>query len=145
MANPVGRPTKYSSAILVKSQKYLDSCVDEYKEFHKTRSDTSNSFERLVSVKLPSAIGLALYLGITRSTLFKWQNEKPEFSDMLDMINMEQEQRLKEGGMNGDYNPTIAKLVLAKHGYTDRVDHTTKGQAIGAETQEKIDSALDHV
>jgi len=49
----MGRPTKYSTALLEKAQHYLDH-YEEYDEV------------------IPSAVGLALVLDLTRSTLYAW-------------------------------------------------------------------------
>ena len=41
---------------------------------------------------------------------------------MLDALNELQERAMLNGGASGQINSSIAKLVLAKHGYHDRVD-----------------------
>jgi hypothetical protein len=58
----MGRPAKYNTAILEKAQPYLDNC-EEYDEV------------------IPSAVGLALVLNITCSTLYEWARDdnKKEF------------------------------------------------------------------
>jgi len=42
---------------------------------------------------------------------------------------------LLSGGLSGSMNSTITKLVLSKHGYSDKVDqtvdHTTNGKDLG--------------
>ena len=69
-SNKIGRPTKYSAELLDKAQHYLDN-YEEYDEV------------------IPSAVGLALVLNLTRSTLYEWAKaeDKKEFSDILDNIN----------------------------------------------------------
>jgi len=103
MSKCVGRPTKYSAELLEKAQHYLDN-FEEYDEV------------------IPSAVGLALVLNITRSTLYEWAKDdnKKEFSDILDNINKKQEQVLLKNGLNNTFNSNITKLVLGKHGYHDR-------------------------
>ena len=99
----MARPTKYNTALLEKAQHYLDN-YDEYDEV------------------IPSAVGLALVLNITRSTLYEWakDEDKKVFSNILDNINKKQEQILLKNGLNNKFNSNITKLVLGKHGYHDR-------------------------
>ena len=100
----MARPTKYNTALLEKAQHYLDN-YEEYEEV------------------IPSAVGLALVLDITRATLYAWakdDNKKKVFSHILDNINKKQEQVLLKNGLNNKFNSNITKLVLGKHGYHDR-------------------------
>lgn len=74
---------------------------------------------------IPTVAGLACYLGVSRSSVNKWAVEdKSEggFSDIVEGILSMQEFKLVNGGLKGDYNPTIAKLLLTKHGYTDKAE-----------------------
>ena len=105
--NAMARPTKYNQEILEKAQHYLDN-YEEYDEV------------------IPSAVGLALALNITRSTLYEWakDEDKKEFSDILDNINKRQEQILLKNGLTNQFNSNITKLVLGKHGYTDRAQQS---------------------
>ena len=121
MAN-VGRPTEYKPAILKKAKEYLEKCVDEEEDLVKSQGDKSTSYEHRVKVKLPSIEGLARYLGIARSAIYNWADEHAEFKDILEQILAEQAERLVNMGLSGDYNPTIAKLILTKHGYTDKTE-----------------------
>ena len=103
----MGRPTKYNTALLEKAQHYLDN-YEEYDEV------------------IPSAVGLALVLDITRSTLYAWarDEDKKVFSHILDNINKKQEQIILRKGLNNEFNSNITKLVLGKHGYHDRAQQT---------------------
>lgn len=85
---------------------------------------------------IPTVAGLACYLGVSRSTVNKWAvDDKGEggFSDIVEGILSMQEFKLVNGGLKGDYNPTIAKLLLTKHGYSDKAEmaheHTGKDGA----------------
>lgn len=85
---------------------------------------------------IPTVAGLACYLGVSRSSVNKWAVEdKSEggFSDIVEGILSMQEFKLVNGGLKGDYNPTIAKLLLSKHGYADKAEmaheHTGKDGA----------------
>ena len=87
---------------------------------------------------IPSIAGLALYLGVSRSTVHLWatQEDKKEFSDTLEKIKARQEVLLLSGGLGGTMNSTITKLALANHGYSDKIeaDHTTNGESINKPT-----------
>lgn len=111
----LGRPTEYNEEILVKANEYLLSCED--KETNKGSEDRP---VYSIKVKLPTKGGLARYLGVNRDTLYAWSKEYKEFSDIMESLSAEQEDKLINNGLSGDYNPTIAKVLLTKHGYSDK-------------------------
>ncbi|MGB0419009.1 MAG: terminase small subunit [Opitutales bacterium] len=105
---PAGRPSKYSKSILTKARRYLNGGYEGEDEL------------------FPTVAGLSLYLNITRSTVHDWatHEDKKEFSDITQAILAKQERSLMRNGASGDYNPTITKLLLSKHGYADKVEST---------------------
>jgi hypothetical protein len=107
-----GRPTDYTPELLEKAREYL--ALD-----HET---------------IPSIAGLALYLGIRRETCHVWAKEdgKEEFSNILEELLAKQENKLVSNGLKGSYNSTITKLILTKHGYTDKQDVTSGGKQLPA-------------
>jgi hypothetical protein len=121
-----GRPTLYDETIVPKTREYIDRCVDRIEEYHKTRGDKSDSYDRLVRVQIPTIEGLAVHLGITRETIYQWEKDedKKEFTDILGLLRAKQADALINNGLSGDYNPTIAKVLLTKHGYRDGVEMT---------------------
>ncbi|MGI1661371.1 terminase small subunit [Palleronia sp. KMU-117] len=122
----LGRPTKYSPAILKKAEEYLELCQDEIDEFWKTRGEKSDSYDRLVVVNIPTVDGLALHLDVSRDTIQEWGNVHPAFSVTISKLKSIQASRLIKGGLSGDYNPMMAKFLLsANHGMRERVDTTT--------------------
>jgi hypothetical protein len=132
----VGRPSLYSAKILKQAEAYLANCVDKFDEVVKNTNVEGDpiSYRRRLVVNLPSVAGLAVYLKIARSTIYKWAEAHPEFSDILERILAEQEKRLIENGLSGDYAATIAKLALGKHGYKDTSDITSNNEPISALT-----------
>lgn len=130
-----GRPTDYSEEILEKARNYLSECTDEEVGVVKQRNEEKGyeMYENKVKVKLPSVAGLAVYLGVARSTVYLWAQQHPVFSDILENILAVQEERLINNGLSGTYTPTISKLILTKHGYHDKVDQdlTSKGERLG--------------
>ena len=82
-------------------------------------------FRTKINVKLPSKGGLAVYLNVTRETVYDWAQKYPEFSYIIERLGAIQEERLLNNGLSGTYNPTIAKVLLTKHGYREGIDNTT--------------------
>jgi len=108
---PVGRPTLYGPVLLQRAREYLqDPLVDE---------DGNFGWEVVHTLE-----GLAHRLGITTTTVQDWasQPEKPEFSVLVDQIRELQRRELLNNSLRGGFNPAIAKLMLAKHGYIDRTE-----------------------
>ena len=71
---------------------------------------------------IPSVAGLACYTGKRRSTMYDYASKNDEFSDILEAILALQENKLLNGSLAGNLNSTIAKLILTKHGYSDKQD-----------------------
>ena len=111
----MARPSKYNDSILDSAHTYLET----YKE----QGDI-----------IPSVVGLALFLDVTPKTLYNWSDDEknPEFLHMLTKIKSTQEQKLISGGLGGEFNAAITKLVLTKHGYHEKIDTdvTTGGKEI---------------
>jgi hypothetical protein len=105
--NKGGRPTDYNENMLLKAQEYLAGAHDYIDEAGKWR------------VKIPKAAGMALHLGVARSTLYEWAKSHAEFSDILERMNAMQEDRVIDRAIDGTYNSNIAKLLLGKHGYSE--------------------------
>lgn len=108
--NEGGRPTSYTQEVIEKAEDYLSKCL---------AGDAG----------LPSIVDLCLHIGINKATVYRWKKdeEKALFCDILDKVEMLQESTLIKNGLSGDYNSTIAKMMLTKHGYSDKqeVDHTS--------------------
>lgn len=100
---PAGRPTDYTPELLDKAYTYMEK------------------YEELGDV-VPSHVGLAIYLDKSRVCLYDWakQEDKKEFSYILDKIMDMQLRGLSNGGLSGDLNSNITKLMLGKHGYHDK-------------------------
>ena len=111
----MARPTKYTPELLEAAREYV------------------NNFKEHGDV-IPSHAGLAVVLKLSRETLYAWNNQegKEPFSDILSEILVKQENLLMNGGLSGDFNAAITKLVLGKHGYHEKVDNEHTGKAGGA-------------
>lgn len=81
---------------------------------------------------VPSVTGLCIAIGICRKTAYLWAEDNEDFSDVLERVLMKQEVMLVNGGLSNQYNANITKLLLSKHGYSEKTetDITTKGQSL---------------
>jgi hypothetical protein len=126
-----GRPTLYNEEILNKTKEYIESCEDD--EIQQTIGMSAKGtelFKNKVIVNIPTIEGLAYHLGIHKDTIYEWCKINQVFSDVIDSLRAKQAKELINKGLSGDYNPTIAKVLLTKHGYIDKQDVTSDGKAI---------------
>lgn len=98
-----GRPTHYNEEMLETAWDYLAN-------YNKTYDHS-----------IPSLVGLCKVLNRGKTTLYTWaEDETKDFRDIIDAINEYQHFELVEGGLSGTFNSTIAKLLLHKHGHSDK-------------------------
>ncbi len=114
----MGRPKIYTPELLERAKRYLVDYQDG-------------------GEVCPTVAGLADALDIHRDTVYSWSKEddKQDFSDIVAKVLICQEKLLVGKGLKGEFNSTIAKLLLAKHGYKDETDITTKGEKISSLSQ----------
>lgn len=112
-----GRPTDYGQHVLDITEDYIENFKETYDD------------------AIPSIAGLACVLKVSKSTVYLWRDNHPQFSDMLYQLLAKQERQSLNGGITGTFNPTITKLVLAKHGYSDAA-------TVVQTTTHKVDESL---
>ena len=107
----MGRPSIYSEELLAKAIEYCNSF---------------NEIDPEDMEVLPSIAGLALELNICRDTVYDWikQPDKAEFSYIAKQLLATQEVSLVNNGLTGRFNPSVTKMMLGKHGYSDKMDTT---------------------
>jgi hypothetical protein len=117
---PAGRPTKYKEEMINTAKDYIKDCPDF----------------------VPSLVGLSMILNVCESTLNKWKaldvkdlskDDYPRFDEFLQILHKLhdfQKQSALNGGANGKWNSTIAKLILGLHGIKESKDLTTDGKPI---------------
>lgn len=137
-----GRPGEYKPEYCLMVSKYLEKCQDEEREIVKQRGTTKTGeyemTDHKLTVKLPTVEDFGLFIGVPKRTIYEWRDKFPEFLHSLDLIVGEQQKRLINKGLSGDYNPTIAKLILsANHGMREKSDITTDDEKLPA-TQQNI-------
>ena len=107
----MARPSTYHDGI--------PDLVREYVKNHESQGEL-----------LPTVEGLALYAKIPRSTLYVWAKdpEKSDFLDTLEELKALQAMKLLNNGLAGEYNSTIAKLMLShNHGMRETTAQEISG------------------
>ena len=128
---------------LEKTKEYIAQCKDENYQLIKTEGNKTTTYENKIKVKLPTLAGLANYLGVGLSTLSNLEKKYPEFAELADNIRTLQEEVLINRGLSGDYNATIDKLLLVKHGYRDGMDVVNTNVTVSKEELDRANSALN--
>ena len=123
----MARPTKYTEENIGKAVDYLTEW-------------------RATGDVIPSQAGLAIYLEVSIACVENWGRDdtKQEFLRVLDCIESLQRNILVNGGLKGETNAAITKLILGKHGFHDKVDSTQAGPGGGPiEYTNMTDEELD--
>jgi hypothetical protein len=99
----MARPTSYNEEIVDKSWDYVNG-----------------EWETLSST-VPSVVGLCRYINRSKSIIYDWQkDEDKEFSDILSALMELQEDLLREKGLLKEFDSSLTKMFLSKHGYSDK-------------------------
>jgi hypothetical protein len=141
----MARPSEYKKEYIKKVDEYLEIHQDEEVQVVKQSSEKYEMFDNKLKVDLPTIEGFALFLGVNKTSLYEWEKKDDEFSNALDKIRTEQHNRLINNGLSGDYNSTIAKLVLSSnHGYKERSDYTSNEKELipNAEAKERAEQVI---
>lgn len=107
-----GRPEEYCDEDIIKSRVYRD---------HLPADEKVHSIE-----------GLSDFITRSRSTIYEWckDEDKKEFSDIVEEILSKQGKTLINKGLGNEFNASISKVMLTKHGYREGIDTdlTNKGE-----------------
>ena len=139
------RTDTYKPAYIQSVDEYLALCVDEELEYHKTRGEKSDSYERRIKVKLPTKEGFSAFIGFTSHTVDNWEDKYPDFAKALAKIKTTQREKLLENGLSGEYNPLITKLLLSSiHGLSEKteIDAKITDTSLTPEQRAKLDKLL---
>lgn len=141
------RTSDYKPEYIDKVYEYLENkCADVVTEFHKTRGTKANTYEQKIEVYLPTKEDFAIYIGVSRKTLYNWSDEHDDFAEALDLILTIQKVRLINGGLGGKYNHVVTDLILsANHGMKKRVDSTTNDEPVNNFSEEQVDRIADRI
>ena len=93
---------------------------------------------------VPSQVGLACALSVNRSSLTNCQLFPPKAKDstpgaklkralrsIMEQIQVRQHKLLLTGGLGGTMNSNIVKLMLGKHGYSEKKEQQITGKDAG--------------
>lgn len=120
--NLAGRPVEYKEEYLEKIPEYIQQCLDKD--------------------ELPTKAGLAVFIGTSKQTLLHWAELNQHLLDALKDLDSLQENQVWQRALKGEYNSNIAKLLLANHGYSDRIENT---QNINLNYKDLSDEELDRL
>lgn len=106
------RPSSYTEEVAKKAKEY----IEDYEDY-------GHAF--------PSIVGLCKALNRGKSTIYDWSNPEHAsyqegFSDILEEIKETQELVAWNKGMKNEYNSNLVKLLLGKHGYSDKSEVDSK-------------------
>lgn len=128
-----GRPSEYNLSYIGEVDVYLRTCYDEYNPVLTGVTPKGNEYygrERL-KVNIPTIEGFAQHLGVSKKSLYNWAEKDIDFLHALEKIEDEQKKRLIAKGLSGEYNSTIAKLILsANHNMREKSDIESGGKPI---------------
>jgi len=97
-----GRPTLYNPIFIDKVKEYLGTTGKE-------------------QTSLPTVEGFAIYLDVSRDSLYEWAKKYPKFSDTLKIIEIRQKQQLIDD---------VKLLLQNNHGMKERTDQTTNDKEL---------------
>lgn len=92
---------------------------------------------------VPTVAGLASVIGTTRKTIYEWikHEENADFRDILEELLQKQERVLVRNGLLNAFNAPITKMMLTKHGYSDKIESEVSGPGGGPIVQ-KIERVI---
>lgn len=123
---PGGRPTEYNQDVIDSAWEYV------------------NGGWKDGGSPIPSLVGMCRVLNRGKSTIYDWvKDPDKEFSDIVSALNERQEEILVSNGLLNEFQASVTKLLLTKHGYSDRVEQNTT--AVVKVTGEMSDEELERI
>jgi len=124
----VARPTKYNADTLGIAKQYIEDW-ESYGD------------------AIPSYARLALVLYVAESTIYYWADMEgnEEFSRTLEILRTKQHMVLANKGLTNEHNPTITKLLLAKHGHSEKTEQKLSGAVGMVDLSDKTEAELKEI
>jgi hypothetical protein len=121
-----GRPSDYDP-------KYCDMIIDYFAVDH-----TMLNGRQVEGAELPQFTAFARSIGVARSTLHKWTQEFPDFSDAYNTARQLQEELIANNAMKNRYNAYFAQFMLKNnHGWKDKTEVDQTIQEIKIDTDDE--------
>lgn len=145
MSHAGGRRSKLNGHTFELAEEYIDdipaNALFGTEEYIAECKDTFT--KRKTEVNLPTDFGLALYLGVSRSTLYEWQKVNPEFKALMERLENKQAVSLINKSLSGHYkSQKTTGALLAKHGIVEKIETKHSG-AISRDTpEEELDAII---
>mgnify|MGYP002640104910 CR=1 FL=1 len=119
----MARPWNYNPVMQLKADHYVTHYADQ-------------------GDAIPSLAGLAVYLGVGKTTLHRWATDDMggEFACTIDAMQCKQEQILLNCGLDGSFNAGITKVLLSRHGYRDNPNNQAPHQALEVGGNKAVDT-----
>lgn len=109
-----------------------------------TYCEKAEEYIHVTDDKIPSVAGMCIHMGIVKSTLHIWAKENTRISNALKNVKLYQENKLLNGGLSGEFNAAITKLVLHNHGYSDKSDTVVKDdRSYSSKTDQDLQQIID--
>ena len=140
-----GKNPIYNETFIDKTLEYINLCKDKAYTQIKTQGNKTITYENKLKVKIPTIEGLAVYLGVSKQSVYVWRNKYPEFDEVVEKLLAVQADLLINNGLSGDYNPTISKVLLTKHGYREGMEQTVTTVEVSKEDKERAQKALSEM
>jgi hypothetical protein len=146
----IGRPSKWKPEVNEKIVAWFERPLTVKREVSRIMQKGAVTAEETQANELPTLLGFAIYLGVTRSTLNEWasadhKEDYPGFSEAYARSKEYSEEFLAQNAMMGNYNPQFA-MFMGKNmfGWRDKteVDQTLNGGLI-VETVNYADESTD--
>jgi hypothetical protein len=123
-----GRPTSYTEEVLTSAYDYLANYKDN-------------------DEVIPTVVGLCRHIGRGKTTVYNWAaektDEKAEFRDILEAIEENQHIGLVNGGLSNAFNPTITKMMMTKHGYSEKIDSVSSDGSMSPKASSVVVTTSD--
>lgn len=138
-----GPPTKYNKKFI----KQIDLYINFKKNELRKDKELTGGLVKFKKVHLPDLDEFAIqYLRVSPKTIYNWEKIYPKFALGLAKIKQAQKQMLMDEGLAGNYNSTIAKLLLESlHGMANNSEVPATTIEINTFNDEQVNKIADRI
>jgi len=107
---------------------YMDACLEAAtEEANDYRRIDSKKLNNAVNSYLPNKNGLGKFLGVPVSQIDKWQEDYPEFADVIEFMHTVSTDTIISQSLVGNFKEGLSKKLLEQNGVISP-DNTSKDQ-----------------